>query len=159
MICDDTYGSHWAMLSNGDGKFKTDAGKFKEGWCGHTGYDVNTSYPDFNGDGKHDLHCDDNGNHWSILSMPAAEPKRAAVKEIAEPFFKLGKEIGQFKSGWCSHNGSQTSWADVNGDGMDDMICDDTQGSHWVMLSNGDGKMTDLGQIQTGWCSHAGSYT
>jgi hypothetical protein len=47
-------------------------------------------------------------------------------------FFKLGKNLGKYKSGWCSHPGSTTSWADIDGDGKDDMICDDTKGNHWA---------------------------
>jgi hypothetical protein len=104
MICDDTAGSHWAMLSNGDGSFSRDVGKFKEGWCSHSG--SYTQWADFNGDGKYDMMCDDSqGSHWSILTA------------VGSAEFALGEDLGKFKEGWCGHEGARTSWADVNGDG------------------------------------------
>jgi hypothetical protein len=42
-----------------------------------------------------------------------------------------------------------TSWSDVNGDGLADMICDysgpdaETGGNHWIQLSKGDGTFKD----------------
>jgi hypothetical protein len=63
MLCDDSEGSHWAKLSDGNGGFKQDLGKYKTGWCGHPG--ARTSWADVNGDGKDDIICDDSeGSHW-----------------------------------------------------------------------------------------------
>ena len=49
--------------------------------------------------------------------------------------------------------------ADINGDGMDDIICDDLKGHHFARLSNGDGTFRDLGKIITGWCAASNMYT
>lgn len=49
---------------------------------------------------------------------------------------------------WCGHSGSYTNWADINGDGNADMICDDSQGKHRIQLSNGDGTFKDLGKVK-----------
>ena len=39
-----------------------------------------------------------------------------------------------YLSKWCGHKGAKTQWADVNGDGKADIICDDTAGRHWIRL-------------------------
>jgi hypothetical protein len=80
------------MISNGDGTFSSDVGKFKEGWCSHSG--SYTQWADFNGDGKMDMMCDDSqGSHWSILTAvggPQREEKREEKKEVKEYYFKQG---------------------------------------------------------------------
>lgn len=68
---------------------------------------------------------------------------------------------GRWQWGWCGHGGSKTSWADIDGDGNADMICDDNVGRHWARLMNGNrGVKRDLGHMvpMHGWCRHAGSY-
>lgn len=55
--------------------------------------------------------------------------------------------------------GKKTKWADVNGDGKADMICDDTKGNHWIQLSHGNGHFTDRGHVQGGFCGHKGATT
>merc|ERR1712224_609297 len=80
------------------------------------------------GRGKFDMLCDDTaGRHW----------------------YKLATGNGNFGasrhwlSGWCGHGGSYTQWADINGDGKADILCDDTRGRHWVKLSRGNGHFTN----------------
>jgi len=47
---------------------------------------------------------------------------------------------------WCGHAGSYLSWADVDGDGIPDMLCDDSAGRHWALLiAKGGGIKRDLG--------------
>lgn len=59
--------------------------------------------------------CDDaDGNHSALLSTGDGTFKR---------------EVVEFMTGWCGENvatGSYTQWADLNGDGKADMLCDDT---------------------------------
>lgn len=62
-------------------------------------------------------------------------------------------------SGWCGHSGSKTQWADINGDGKADILCDDTKGKHWARLSYGNGKFMNVGNFNNGFCAHPGSYT
>lgn len=89
--------------------------------------------------------CDDSkGGHWVQLSLGNGK----------------FKDLGMVKNGWCGHgHGAHTQWADINGDGMADMLCDDNHGRHWAMLSMGDGRFKDMGAYKTGWCGHNGSYT
>jgi len=143
MLCDDTTGRHWAKLSNGDGTFK-DLGNYLNGWCGHKG--SKTSWADIDGDGKADILCDDkSGRHWARLSNGDGKWK---------------KDLGNYLNGWCGHKGATTSWADINGDGMADIICDDTAGRHWARLSAGNGKwIKDLANFLNGWCGHKGAKT
>lgn len=62
--------------------------------------------------------CDDvKGNHWVILSSGGKKWK---------------KDLGRILKGWCGHPGSRTSWADIDGDGKADILCDDTKGNHWA---------------------------
>ena len=116
--------------------------KVLTGWCGHSGSKI--SWADVNGDGKADMLCDDSkGSHWINI-----------YKEDGK-FLNLDK----VKTGWCGHSGSETSWADVNGDGKADMLCDDSSGSHWINIYMGNGKFLNLGKVLTGWCGHSGSKT
>jgi hypothetical protein len=108
-----------------------------------------TSWADINGDGKSDMLCDDSkGNHWGILIATSTTEGESTTKtttttttknvsnvgrgKATSVFFKLGKNLGKYKTGWCRHSGSTTTWADIDGDGKDDMICDDTKGNHWA---------------------------
>ena len=67
-----------------------------------------------NGDGKDDMICDDtNGRHWGTLANGWGHGR---VQWVGESFM----------NGYCSHRGSIVTWADIDGDGMADAICDDT---------------------------------
>ena len=90
-------------------------GYHNAGWCRAPG--LTAVHADVNGDGKSDLICDYKGNHWIMLSGAKAG---------------YMQNLGLVKGGWCGHAGATTHWADVNGDGKMDMICDDTAGRHWV---------------------------
>jgi hypothetical protein len=96
------------------------------------------------GRGKFDILCDDTaGRHW----------------------FRLATGNGNFGgskhylSGWCSHRGAKTNWADINGDGKADLLCDDTAGRHWYKLATGNGNFGASRHWLSGWCGHGGSYT
>lgn len=64
-------------------------------------------------------------------------------------FNNLGIKTDDF---FCTHKDSRLNWADVNGDGKMDMICDDYRGNHWVRLSKGDGTWDKLGMVLMDWC-------
>merc|ERR1711998_104725 len=142
LLCDDTAGRHWYKLSHGNGPF-TRGRHYMSGWCGHHG--SRTNWADINGDGKADILCDDSaGRHWYRLSRGG------------EGHFDGGRH---YKSGWCSHHGSSSRWADISGDGKADLLCDDTRGNHWYMLSTGNGNFGGSRHYLRGWCGHGGSYT
>jgi hypothetical protein len=62
-------------------------------------------------------------------------------------------QLGLIRKGWCSHAGSYLSWADVDGDGIPDMLCDDIKGNHWASLSDGRGGIKkDIGLWRQSWC-------
>ena len=94
--------------------------------------------------------CDDvKGRHWAMLA-----------NGHGDGLVTWKKDFGNFMNGWCGHAGSRSTWADVDGDGKADLICDDTNGNHWLRTMNGIGGVKkDYGRFQGGWCSHAGSYT
>lgn len=69
--------------------------------------------------------CDDSkGSHWVNLSRGNGK----------------FRHLGLVKKGWCRQKGAKTQWADINGDGKADMVCDNTNGEHWIQLSKGNGK-------------------
>jgi hypothetical protein len=55
-------------------------------------------------------------------------------------------------NGFCKQKGAYVQYADINGDGKDDMICDDLSGNHWIQLSKGNGGWKDLGRVLKGFC-------
>merc|ERR1711871_938114 len=141
MLCDDTSGRHWYRLATGNGNFGGSL-HWLSGWCSHSG--SYTQYADINGDGKADILCDDTaGRHWVKLSQGNGR-------------FTDGRH---YKSSWCSHAGAKSQWADISGDGKADLLCDDTKGNHWYMLSTGNGNFGGSRHFLRGWCSHSGAYT
>lgn len=71
--------------------------------------------------------------------------------------YKLGKNHGRFLSNWCNTHYGTMTWADIDGDGKADAICDEKNGNHYARLSNGNGQSKGLGLYLKGWCSHGGS--
>jgi len=141
MLCDDTAGRHWYYLATSNGRFGANR-HYASGWCSHSG--SKTNWADINGDGKADMLCDDTaGRHWYRLSTGNGN---------------FGGSV-HYLSGWCGHGGSYTQWADINGDGKADLLCDDTAGRHWVKLSAGNGKFTNGRHYMSSWCGHSGSRT
>ena len=68
------------------------------------------------------------------------------------------RDFGIIKDKWCGHVGAHVSWADVDGDGMADMLCDDDMGRHWALLSDGKGGFKkDLGLFESNWCGYEGA--
>ena len=66
--------------------------------------------------------CDHpDGRHWALLSK-------------GDGTFI---DLGNYLSDWCM-NGGLTRWADINGDGRSDIICED-KGRYEVMFSYGQG--------------------
>jgi hypothetical protein len=163
MHCDQaSTGDHWVLISNeGTGSFsppssyvnKDPAGGIKSGWCKFG----TTSWSKFNDDKFEDMHCDNatNGNHSVLISEKGTGLLRPPDK------IENGSLI---KPGWCK--GGTTSWSDFDGDGYEDMHCDQAStGNHWVLISNkGKGdfsspsgfKDNPSGFIEQGWCIGGG---
>merc|ERR1712093_326710 len=56
LICDTTYGSHWALVQTGYGNTFQDLGLFHKGWCVTAGGNpAHTQWADVNGDGTADM--------------------------------------------------------------------------------------------------------
>jgi len=146
-------GQHWILISK-QGKAlgspnTTGNGTVKMNWCTNT-----TTHADFNGDGLSDLQCQDSGGgvHSVMLSNAST---------VAPP--QGTSASGQVISNWCTGSG-KISQIDFNGDGLQDLACDDTKaGNHWVMLSTATGLTSPNGDpnglMVSSWCGGTGITT
>ena len=83
----------------------------------------NSKLVDVNGDGKADFVTqDDKGNQYVNLSY-------------GDGTFR---DIGFVTNGWCTHQASVINWADMNGDGLFDIIClsNHNHGKHWILMND-----------------------
>ena len=81
------------------------------------------------------------------------------ILNLEGPVIRVDKS-GLFVREWCHDSTGHVSFADVDGDGIPDMICDSKFGKHWVLLLDGKGGFKkNLGMFQTGWCGHEGART
>jgi len=134
LICDANNGWHFAQLYLGNGRFK-DLGTIAKNWCREPG--EHTSWADINGDGKADMVCDGkNGWHWAKLSLGNGK----------------FRDLGTIIQNWCRAPNEFPHWADINGDGKADILCDGNNGGHWALLSLGNGKFRDLGSTGNWRC-------
>lgn len=59
--------------------------------------------------------------------------------------------FGLITTKWCSHGIS--TWADVDGDGIADLLCDSIKGDHYALLLDGRGGIKkNVGLHQSNWC-------
>merc|ERR1712196_501962 len=103
--------------------------------CSHKG--AWTRFADLNGDHKAEMTCDDaHGGHWAMLGHGGWWNPHQTVKH---------------STNWCSHAGSYTQYADLNGDGKYDITCNDNQGRHWSRYGAG---YSWYGSVYhgAGWC-------
>lgn len=134
MLCDDDRnGNHEIYLSLANKKQKKNKlkfkmlGKVKEKWCRYDG--ARTTYADINGDGRADMLCDNhNGEHWALLGN--------GIGYFEDPVKGKGLWRDTIMHRFCYNNGGKkTSWADITGNGVADMLCDDKGGSHWYYMN------------------------
>jgi len=140
MVCSNQLGEHFVILIR-NGQVHGNLGEVKSGWCKTSG--ARTKTGDVNGDGHADLICDlPNGQHFAQL-MRGGKPL---------------KYLGKIKSKWCAGDVSQTSYADVNGDGTDDMVCAKGDGNHYVILLKDGLVHKNVGKVRENWCYQGPDY-
>ena len=119
LLCRDPGYAYYLKYATADGDFSTPHVRRTTGWCEH---DLHIG--DFDGDGADDLLCwDQDGNN---LALDYAAP--------SDPFPFSGTDWSKSNS-WCTQDAQV---ADINGDGMADVVChDDRQGKVSVDLCDG----------------------
>ncbi len=154
LTCASTDGSQYVLLSTGTRLVSPNShpdGLLLENWCASSG--ATTRWADFNGDGKADLHCDDDaGNHWVMLSDGTAlnSPNQTAD--------------GLVQENWCPRSIGLPHWINFDGDGRADLTCAADDGSHFVLISDGTALSSPNGDpdglVREDWCagSAANSY-
>ena len=138
LVCDSpgSGSPRWSQYSNGDGTFNK-MGAQEHSFC-HKDDIVN--YADLNGDGSMDIICsNDSGEHSAVFLDGKGNSLETAVDRII------------IATGFCVGHPGKVQFADINGDGLQDMLCD-YGGSHWAQYSLGNGKFTDLGLWKGDWC-------
>ncbi|MCA2520501.1 FG-GAP-like repeat-containing protein, partial [Microcystis sp. M63BS1] len=138
----DGTSNNWIALSNGDSTFNliARAQGLSNGFWG----DENNSEQligDFNGDGKDDivnLQSDGISNNWIALSKGDGT------------FNLIARAQGLSNGFWGHENNSEQLIGDFNGDGKDDIVNLQSDGTsnNWIALSNGDGSFKFLNSSQ-----------
>ncbi|MCB1032809.1 MAG: VCBS repeat-containing protein, partial [Acidobacteria bacterium] len=154
LTCSAPDGSQYVLLSTGTGLKSPNSdpdGLLIRDWCSFS--TAVTRWVDFNGDGKADLHCDDDrGSHWVMLSTGTAlkSPNQSSD--------------GLVESGWCPSSIGIPHWINFDGDGRADLTCATADGSHYVLISDGSALSSPNGNpdglVRSNWCagSAADSY-
>jgi RHS repeat-associated protein len=137
----------WQRESNALVSPNADAnGRLIGGWCPQDG-SHRAGWADFDGDGRVDLTCaSDDGRQYVLLSTGTG---------LVSP---NGDRDGLILTSWCGSPGAWAGWGDFNADGKADLHCDDADGNHWVMVSDGRGvaspdpSRSPVGLVRSGWC-------
>ena len=110
------------------------------------GANLQTLTGDFNGDGKSDRLCHNTANGDKDI-------------DYADSNGQLGNSDWFRAAGWCGHAGSALNVGDFNGDGRDDIVCSDSNGTYWIDYADANGQFwgTDW-HSANGWCGHSGSH-
>lgn len=145
--CDDDDGNHWVLVSDGTDVASPNQdpdGLLVENWCPRS--IGRPHWINFDGDGRADLTCAaDNGSHYVLISDGTT---------VASP---NDDPDGLVLENWCAANAPATFWGDFNGDGMSDLNCSLSDGSHYVKLSTGTGVTSPNddpdGLVLENWCA------
>jgi membrane-bound lytic murein transglycosylase B len=119
-----------------------------------------TRWADFNGDGKVDMICDNvDGGHNVLLSQGTQYLKTPGPNPGGWLYIE-----GQSTpiNGWCVRTSTRvdlTIWADFNGDGKVDMICNNVDGGHNVLLSQATQYLRLPGSDPSNWLYLQGAST
>lgn len=147
LTCSAASGSQYVLLSTRDGLKSPNAdrdGLVLRAWCRSSGAAVR--WADFNGDGKADLHCDDDrGDHWVMVSDG---------RGLKSP---NGTSDGLVQKNWCASSIGRSHWINFDGDGRADLTCAANDGSHYVLISDGTALKSPNqdrdGLVRKNWCS------
>jgi len=161
----DGLNKHHVLISDGTGNLtppNSSSSLIKAGWCNDP--TASSSWSDFNGDGLEDLHCDKTPHSPGGLVVVEYEESYHQVL-ISDGTGNLTappnstSTSGLIKSDWCGNNATNhtvTFWSDFNGDGLEDLHCNEGM-NHYVLISDGTGNLTSPnsdpnGLIHPIWC-------
>jgi hypothetical protein len=129
--------------------------RFARGFCGSA--ENRTQWVDLNYDGKADMVCDArSGDHWYRLASSNGKVSDSVQKVGGFCSQRQAKPSSRAEA-WVN----KTSWLDVDGDGVIDLLCSDRSGNHW----HRHGKRSGSGQLAlkpaqkhlNGFCAEGGT--
>ncbi|MDQ7050937.1 MAG: FG-GAP-like repeat-containing protein [Enterobacterales bacterium] len=165
LLCHQSNGKNWIDFANTQGTFQgtdwqrvqTTAGS-AAAWC-QINHNRKLYIGDFNGDGRDDLLChQSDGKSWIDFANTRGLFNGTDWSRTSQR--------GAIDRAWCQINQNRKLYiGDFNGDGFDDLLCQNAKGGSWIDYSNGRqifsgtdwSRVINIRGLDRSWCRISGN--